>query len=276
MNPKLSRGFVMIALAMSTHYAAAEDSSGPGGVSALYSDVELRAELALEKSLEACTQEQCELNHEFDARVTRLGEALSVISYALYPTLEKQIPHFEFSVADKEAVASASNVKGKVVLFRGLQTLDLSDQALSFVLAREMGHIIMHHHDTNVKTKLLFTVAASILFPAIAIVSATSAAAQTSTAVTSLASTATSYVGSEVVISQMKPKQLIEADDTAIKLVKMLEMDILSIGAELALDHPVDTAWLEDLNHTSDYLYASADKAFSESEPSAVETDEIP
>ena len=53
---------------------------------------------------------------------------------------------FTFGVVDKKNAGTASNGAGKVVLFRGLQHLELRDDALSFVIAREMGHVIGEHH----------------------------------------------------------------------------------------------------------------------------------
>jgi Zn-dependent protease with chaperone function len=140
------------------------------------------------------------------------------------------------------------------VLFRGLQQLELSDDALSFVMAREMGHVIGDHHASNTYTKLLISVVASVAFPALAVISASSAAAQATTAttlLTSAASTATSMVGSEVALARMKPTQLVESDEIALNLMNHQGWDMRSAASVLQFDEPDSTnpqnGWMQDL-----------------------------
>ncbi len=156
----------------------------------------------------------------------------------------------------------ASNASGKVVVFRGVQYLELSDEALSFILAREMGHIIAGHHNKNTSTKILFSVLASVLFPAASLLAASNVAAQaTTTAVTSVASTATSYFGSEVAISKIKPNQLTEADNIAITLLETQHWDERSAASVLQFDVMDMNGWLKDVQTTVHYLNHQMDKS---------------
>lgn len=90
------------------------------------------------------------------------------------------------------------------------------------------------------------------------------AAQATSTAVTSIASTATSYIGSEAVISKIKPSQLLESDNIAIKLLDTQGWDIRSVASILLIDDVQPNGWLKDLNTTAQYLDGLIDKADTE------------
>ena len=226
----------------------------PSGITDVYSDIDMRVRLAVKPDAPPCVAESCNFNQEFDARVQKLGAQLSASAYAVYPTIKKRVKQFTFGVVDKKNVGTASNSAGKVVLFRGLQELDLSDDALSFVMAREMGHVIGDHHATNTYTKLAISVLASVAFPALAVIGASSAAAQATTAttlLTSAASTATSMVGSEVALARMKPTQLVESDEIALNLMNHQGWDMRSAASVLQFDEPDSTSfqngWMQDL-----------------------------
>ena len=224
----------------------------PDTISDIYSDVDMRVRLAAKPNAVACVAGGCELHQEFDARVQQLGTQLSTSAYHLYPTLKKRVPQFAFSVIDKKEPGTASNGAGKVVLFRGLQQYELDDDALSFIMAREMGHVIGKHHTKNTSTKLIISALASIAFPALAIFGASSAAAQatTSTLLSSAASTATSMLGSEVALAKIKPSQLTESDEIALKLLSSQNWDLRSTANILQFDDFGQNSWTQDL-HTS-------------------------
>ena len=220
------------------------------GISDVYSDIDMRVRLANKASKAACIATQCEENLAFDTRVGAIGRYLSKAALQLYPNQEKLIQRMTFSVAEKLEAGTASNNKGQIVVLRGVQDLQLSDDALGFVLAREMSHVLAGHHKTNTSTKLIISALASVLFPAIAIVGASSAAAQASTAttlLTSAASTATSMLGGEVAIAKMKPTQLSQADEMAFAMMEKAEWDMRSAESVLTKDELATSAWLLDL-----------------------------
>ena len=228
-------------------------------ISDFYSDIDMRMRLATKPNDVACSGDACLNNQIFDAQVQAIGQSLAKTAYEIYPELKKKTPKFEFSVADKKDLGSASNGSGKVVIFRGVQNLDLGDEALSFLVAREMGHVIGRHHKSNAKTKLLFTVLTGVLFPAVSILSASSAAAQVSTAttlLTSAASTATSFLGSEVAIARIKPTQLSEADDISLGLMedKGLTKADLAQSLSFIVENEKPSAWEKDLYLSIQYV----------------------
>jgi hypothetical protein len=226
-------------------------NTNPGtSLSDVYSDIDMRVRLATKASTAACVPVQCEENRDFDVRVSTIGGSLSKAALELYPQYEKVIKRMLFSVADKQEAGTASNNKGQIVVLRGVQYLQLSDDALGFVIAREMAHVLAGHHTTNTSTKLIITALVSVLFPAVAIIGASSAAAQASTAttlITSAASTATSMVGSEVVMAQMKPTQLNRADEMALAIMEKAEWDMRSAESVLTQDELPRGSWMLDL-----------------------------
>ncbi|MGB7814761.1 MAG: M48 family metalloprotease [Methylotenera sp.] len=241
-----------------------EQAIVPDNISNIYSDVDMRVRLATKPNAVPCEAENCNLQQEFDARVQQLGAQLSAAAFLVYPTLNKHVHQFVFSVVDKKDPGIASNGAGKIVLFRGLQQLELTDDALSFIIAREMGHVIGKHHTKNTSIKLIISALASIAFPALAVISASSAAAQATTATTlisSAASTATSMVGSEVALAKMKPDQLAESDEIALKLLRNQDWDMRSVANILQFDNDQsENAWIKDLQVSGDSLQKIVDQ----------------
>ena len=230
------------------------------GISGIYSDMEMRMRLAAKPNAQECSGEACLSNQQFDARVLVIGEHLAKSAYEVYPELKKKVPNFVFSVADKQVLGSASNAGGTVVIFRGIQHLDLGDEALAFIVGREMGHVIANHHKSNAKTRLLISALAAVLFPAVGILSASSAATQATAASTSLltsvASTATSIVGSEVAMSRIKPGQLTEADDVSISILTRTGLTTAEVAQslEFIVENEIATGWETDLNQSIHYV----------------------
>lgn len=252
----------------------ASDSIVPAGISDVVSDVDMRVRLAAKPNAEQCIAESCSQNQLFDARVQQLAKQLTTAAYAQYPMLKKRVSSFVFSVVDKKDAGSASNAGGKVIVFRGLQQLQLTDDALSFIMAREMAHVIGKHHNKNISTKLMISALATILFPAVGIIGASSAATQATTAttlLTSAASTATSMLGSEVALANMKPSQLLEADEIAVQVLNrpdwslrdwnMREAASVLQFDETDLTSPLSSnSWLQDLQTSQHYLQQLVDK----------------
>ncbi|HSI24111.1 MAG TPA: M48 family metalloprotease [Methylotenera sp.] len=245
---------------MSSNIAVAQEfyiNNMPDSVSNIYSDVDMRVRLANKPNEDACAHEQCALNAAFDAQVQELGGRLAIAAYKLYPDIKQRVSRFSFSVMDKKEAGLASNVAGRIVVFRGIQRLELSEDALAFLIAREMGHVIGRHHDKNTSTKIIISVLASVLFPVISIFTASNVAAQASNVtslVTGAATTATSYVGSEVVLARVKPSQLKESDDIALQLLEAEGRDIRSVTSVLQQNNVRDGNWSKDLQITAEYL----------------------
>jgi len=118
---------------------------------------------------------------------------------------------------------------------------------------------------------------AGVLFPAVNILSASGAAAQATTAttlLTSAASTATSYVGSEVALSRIKPTQLTEADDIALKLLEHQGWNKADIAQSLEYiaENENGAAWEKDLYQSIAYVR----KVAGEPKESVAELEPLP
>lgn len=234
-------------------------------ISNLYSDIDMQVRLATKLNEQLCAGEQCILNQKFNAQVQHIGEQLALTAYAIYPDLKKRVPSFVFQVVDKKEAGMASNGAGKIIIFRGIQRLASSDDVIAFIIAREMGHVIGRHHDKNTSTKILFSVLAGVLFPAITLLSASNVAAQAGTGIaTSVASTATSYFGSEAAISKIKPSQLLQSDKIAIKILDVQGWDMPSVASILDFESAGDNGWQQDLHTSDQYLTKLLDKAVVE------------
>lgn len=151
-----------------------------------------------------------------------VGYRLALAAYATYPDLGKTVSEFQVEIAEKSELGSASNSTGRIVIYRGVQQLGLDDAGVAFLLAREMGHVIAQHHAENSGTRILLSIAAGVLFPALNLFNGSAQVAQATSATTlgtTVASTATSYVGSKAIMAGLRPDQLSEADTVALVLL---------------------------------------------------------
>lgn len=241
----------LLLFSMSSPMAHAEEAQV--SLTDIYSDIDTRLKLAIKADTESCEDLACEQNHAFDQRIQTLGLALTKAAISGLPEKEARLSRMEFSVAEKRDAGIASNSKGRIMVFRGLQDMELSDDALAFIMAREMGHVLAGHHRTNTSTKLMISALTSILFPAVAVLTASSTAVQASTAttlLTSAASTATSVIGGEVAVSTMKPAQLSESADIALQIMQHGDWDMRSACSVLHHDEPPVTSWWQDMEHS--------------------------
>jgi predicted Zn-dependent protease len=220
-----------------------------------------------------CVESECDASKEFEFRVARLGERLAGKAFELYPDVRQRIGQFEFVIADKVEPGTVSNAAGMVVIFSGIRALELSDPALAFVLAREMGHVIARHHDENTATKIIVGVLAQVLLPVTGIIrslafipGASSAAAATattasataggSTAAITATATAASFLGSNLVIATYWPKQLSEADAIALTMMARIGFAPQDTADALAAVEArlTDSSWPRDLRASSEHV----------------------
>ncbi len=229
----------------------------PAPVSDVYSEADMRLHLATIPSIKTpCADQECELNWAFDQQVQFLGSLVAAAAYDAHPDLIKRIKRFEFKVAEKKEPGVTSNASGKIIVLRGTQQIGLNEEALAFVIAREMGHVISQHHEENATTRILLSVAAGVLFPALnlfgntaTVAQATSASTLSSTTVaTTAASTATSYLGAKLVMNRLKPEQLSEADQVALNLLGRMGWSHrdLAVALEHSAEFDPSNAWSED------------------------------
>jgi predicted Zn-dependent protease len=233
----------------------------PQPLSEIYSDVNMRLQLATTADARyQCAESECDASKDFEIRVARLGERLADTAFELYPDLHERIGRFEFVTSDKAEPGTTSNASGTVVVFSGTRALELSDPALAFILAREMGHVIGHHHNENTATRIIVSVLAQVLLPvsglfhALALLPAASSAATASA--TTATATAASFLGSRAVIATYWPQQLAEADTIALTVLARLGYDPQETADALAEAEQRlgDSSWPQDLRASSGHV----------------------
>lgn len=226
--------------------------TAPASVSAVYSEVDMQLSLVTEANIGSpCVGAECEFDRAFDHSVLRLGTRLAQSAFETYPDLTKRFGKFEFVIAEKANPGSISSATGTVVIFRGVQKLRLGEEALAFLIAREMGHVIGRHHDENTATSILFSVLASVLMPVTNIISGSAALAQTAsaTAASTAAASAASFIGSKITIASYKLDQSREADAIALTLLGRLGWNRNDLAEALVAGTRVmgDDIWSKDL-----------------------------
>lgn len=241
---------------------AEETSDALEAVVDQYSRLQMRTQLAFEENSVPCEAVQCEAIQLFKVQVETQGQRAKALALVYFPELTQRISAYAFEVVDKVEMGAASDAAGHIVVHQALITREWSDDALCFVLLREMGHTLGRHQVSNFKTKLAITALASLLFPAALLVSATSTATQTGTAsavASSLASSATSLLGTEAALAIKRPRQQVEADQTAIMLANAANMDLISVAGELRDSEDAGNEWHRLLNASARYLVLYAE-----------------
>ncbi len=232
------------------------------GLSAVYSEFDMQLQLVSSADSPACQEAKCVADRAFDQRILALGRRLTFAAFRQHADLYLRIPRFEFIVADKTDPGATSSAGGTVVIYRGLQDLNLDDAVLAFVLAREMSHVIAGHHDENVTASVLVAIAAQILFPALNIgglfasgaASAAASSAASTTVGATVATSAASFLGSRALRASYRPKQEREAEVMAMKLLADAGWEGLEVNEKLEsirASLPEDTAWIQALRESS-------------------------
>lgn len=226
----------------------------PSEISAAYSEMELQARLAVIPDA-SCQAKECEAIDTFRVRVERLGLQVSEAAYLLVEELSLDTQSFEVVVPGKDEIGTLSNASGSVIVFDGLRELELSDPALAFLIAREMGHVLARHHDENSATSIGISIAVAILFPVTNVLRGVEAAYATATTA-SLASTAVSMAGSRIVRGLYRSEQQREADLLALQILVRAGWSARDIaaGLEAALPRLQGVGWMNELLETKAWL----------------------
>lgn len=249
---------IMVSGCASTDPDGGNSVLAPTPVSEIYSQASLRIMLAfmpdLQKNHFDNPELECTGPTVFEERVARIGAKLAEAAYRSYPDLSQRIPRFVFTVSDKSEAGVASTAGGLIVVLRPVSEISLSDDALAFVVARELGHVISRHHEQNTATSIVFSVAATVLAPALNVArllalltSGTSSAAAASTV-----SSAVSYASSRAVIATYGQRQRMTADGVALRLLPQAGYEARAVPAGLVADCPLTppTKWLRELHES--------------------------
>lgn len=205
-------------------------STAPGGrsqlavpepISSLYSSLDLNLTLAsLATVSTSCAGIQCRVDQGFERQVARLGTRLAAAAYESYPELKERIPQFNFIVAEKIEGGSSSDASGTIVIYRGVRKAPLDEEALAWLIANEMGHVIAGHHDEKSAATILSSLLAQILF----------APANLARGMAFIASSTATALGKKLIATGNSQEQRKEADNIALDLLSRQGWS----GAEIA------------------------------------------
>lgn len=229
-----------------------EQASGSyfSGVSAVHSELNLKLKLLMARDSSECKESKCAANRQFETRVGRIGDRLAVAAFATYPELKTRFEKFVFVVADKQSYGVSSSDAGTVVVLRGVDRLGLDDSGLAFVMAREMAHVIVGHHEENAITSIVFSLAAQVLMPMLNVARGAAAVVATNSAASSVVASAAAMAGSQAVQSTQRDEQLRQAEALGLDLIGAAGFGARTTLAALQLrvkNFPLEDQWVLEL-----------------------------
>lgn len=187
----------------------------PASVAALHADLKFSVTTPARANASDDTAPAAVLTRQ----AQRLAPALEVAARGLHPAMMERIGKFDVYVADSTNVETRSSSTGKVALHAGLAPLLLTDDALAFVIAREMGHVLAGHQEDNSTASLVTSIVMNVLLPG-----------------SSLLKSAISIATSEAVSASNGERQVREADEIAVRLLETAGYRMRNLGLSLALD----------------------------------------
>ncbi|MBL8383142.1 MAG: M48 family metalloprotease [Burkholderiales bacterium] len=173
----------------------------------------------------------------------RLLGALASSATRLYPDALGRIGGFDVFVADSPDVGAASSASGRIALNAGFAALAPTDDWLAFVIAREMGHVIAGHHDSNSTASIITSVVMNLVLPG-----------------SQLVKSALSFAGSQAAAVGSRDRQRGEADQVAIRLLEGAGFTAKTLALNLAVGPGAsslgDSSWAQAFATTSQALLA--------------------
>jgi predicted Zn-dependent protease len=246
--------------------AATKSQSGrqqvvvPTPVSEVYSEVDLQMKLATASPpTEEQSDDQC-LQLEYQRQIRKLIERTVAVAMRLYPDLAERDIKFRFEVAPSAESGVLSNAGGTVIVLQGTQNLRLPESVLTFIVAREMGHVIARHHDENSAATVMFSVLTQVLFPAAALVKGLSVVLPSTAMGTAATASALSYLGATALKTTYRSDHLREAEEIALTLLVESGWDIFDVAGEATavVIKEGESAWLDELRQSLSRLDLAA------------------
>lgn len=222
---------------------AAGLSSAPasGGIAAMHADLKF----SVLSAPRASAVESDDKVLMLERQIQRVAAPLETAARGLFPVVMQRISAFEPYVAQAERIETRSSATGKIAINHGLGKLAPTDDWMAFVLAREMGHVLAGHHESNSTASIVTSVIMNILLPG-----------------SSLIKSAISAAGSEVAASSNVPQQVREADEIALRLLETAGFDLRAVALSLATGPSVaqmgEGAWSDKLGKSSAQFIAKA------------------
>jgi hypothetical protein len=155
----------------------------------------------------------------FQQQVTRIALGLQNAARNLYPDQMKHVGAFDVYVGNSQDFSTMSSGTGKIAVNAGFAKLNPTDDWLAFVIAREMGHVVAGHHDSNAGASIVVSVLMNFIVPG-----------------SGLIRSAISFAGSQLAAESGRDKQAKEADEVALKLLEAAGYTKQSVTLNLRLN----------------------------------------
>jgi len=160
----------------------------------------------------------------FQEQVKRISAGLQDAALKQYPEAVAKIGAFDVYIAAADDLNAMSSGSGKIAVNAGFARLNPTDDWLAFVIAREMGHVVAGHHDSNSGASLFVSVVMNLIIPG-----------------SGLLKTALSFAGSQAASESGREKQIKEADAVAMNLLEGAGYTAKSVALNLKLN-PISEA----------------------------------
>ena len=209
---------VVIPASVPVETPAAAPQGGSTGILGLHSDLTFSVLSAPRKALDAAAEADAEAV-AFAEQVKRISAGLQVAAQGLYAERVQRIGAFDVYVAGADELGAMSSGTGKIAINAGFAKLKPTDDWLAFVIAREMGHVVSGHHDSNAGASLAVSIIMNIIIPG-----------------SGLIKSAISFAGSQMASESGRDKQLREADEAALKLLEAAGYTAKAVALNLRLN----------------------------------------
>jgi len=189
------------------------------GLLAMHSDLKFSVLSAPREAVDPATAATL-----FQEQVKRISAGLQDAALKQYPEAVAKIGAFDVYIATADDLNAMSSGSGKIAVNAGFARLNPTDDWLAFVIAREMGHVVAGHHDSNSGASLFVSVVMNLIIPG-----------------SGLLKTALSFAGSQAASESGREKQIKEADAVAMKLLEGAGYTAKSVALNLKLN-PISEA----------------------------------
>lgn len=153
-----------------------------------------------------------------ERQAQRVLGGLQASARNLFPRALARVGSFQVFVGDAPEISAMSSATGRIAINAGFAALAPTDDWLAIVLAREMGHVIAGHHDSNSTASILTSVLMNMLLPG-----------------STLVKSAASFAGSQLAAASGHERQLGEADGVALQLLEGAGYTARSLALNLVL-----------------------------------------
>ena len=212
----------------------------PASLTALHSDLKFSLVTGIRADV---TGDETGATGLLARQTQRLVPALESAARGLYPKMMARVARFDVYVAQSADVETRSSPAGKIAIGSALADLRLTDDALAFVIAREMGHVLGGHHEDNSAASIVTSIIMNLLLPG-----------------SSLIKSAISMASSELAASSDSERQAKEADEIAVRLLETAGYRIRNLALSLATA-PVDQgtgSWARSFRQSTGNIVAQA------------------